>query len=927
MPKLTARSAPGAARRLPVTRADGTTAQLWLVPIDLDATRIGSELRNEATLSIELTKQLYPYRNYPDPANYGWYQGGLPSGVRVFAMTLETAPLHLIAGGNRYGNVYVAPEKPVWQVDLTSQRAQRVTARVRLTVTDPYGKDAGRYEQTATVAPQGHVRVEIPLPTKVNGLHTVLTEVTVEEQGARGQRPVTSRLAREGTFAQLPPDTRKATFDNSPWGIFSWGGGHGTHSVMEDNIYLLRAAGARYGPGRLDADTVKKWGIRAQTQHIGNDQRSALPWAYEDPFDPEKYAENRDLVGKRIAEYLEKNPSVPSWSMFIETAITYGLTYGVPRRYLGEDPALTEDEARRVRAFNIYGKAVCEGIRLHAPDAKIALGWAGSALTIPMLKDRFPRDLFDFIGVDEPIFERTPEMPIREVTANRMWLLAQAMKEYGYEDVPVIHTESYYPSSHPLALGWRRSADHYVRLHVLSLAMIPKTTFVGVFSLQDCGSYWGSQHYGEHGMIGREPEANPKPAFVAYATMTRLLDPGVYQGYVPTGSHSAYCLYFTSQGRNVYPLWTIRGEREARIRLPEGADAIMVDESGNEFPLKTENGWAAVTLSPTPLWVTSTERIQEVALGEPVHEYKEREQPTMVASFGHPVQYRPEDVVAPGKHSIMLDTLERPWNYLPGPYPAFADNHWGTPRHDGPMRSETVPSVERNAQVWQITLNEPAVKRELTAWYGVYEPWKPVVIPGKARALGVWAKGYSNWGRIVYELEDAKGELWRSIGTKEDWNCDDTHTWSYFNYDGWRYLEFPLPNHLPYDNYREYDTVWWGSEGGDAVVDLPVKLRRIIIELRTHNIYADELIEEPNRSVQLHGLTAVYDDAASMTDAPVKLQRAAAELLRWETDGAALPNPIADLREKGEGAPTAFMALVPPDGHDGLVTRLGSCSR
>jgi len=74
--------------------------------------------------------------------------------------------------------------------------------------------------------------------------------------------------------------------------------------------------------------------------------------------------------------------------------------------------------------------------------------------------------------------------------------------------------------------------------------------------------------------------------------------------------------------------------------------------------------------------------------------------------------------------------------------------------------------------------------------------------------------------------------------------------------------------------------------------------------------------------VRLHNLTAVYDDAESMSDAPVALQRATAGLLQWDTEGAPLPNPIADLRENGPGAPTAFEKLAPPDDYDGLVTKL-----
>ncbi len=938
IPAFSARSAPGAAQRLPVTLPNGAAGSLWLVPIDLDAARIGSEMRDVSVLSLELTKEVQPYRGYPDPANYNWFQGGLPSGVRVFAMTLEKAPIHMIASGNRHGNVYVAPEEPLWQIDLRNQRSHTVSGKIRLHVTDPYDDPAGVMEQEFTLAADGAARIEIPIPTRVNGLHTVLTEVEVEPvdpqpSGSirrlfRRETQQRTRLARTGTFVQLPPDRRQATKQNSPWGIFSWSGGHGTHSVAEDDMYLLRAAGARIGPTErhLDVETEALWGLRPQGQHIGNDQRAAQPWAFEDPYDPEKYAENRDQIGKRIAERSARHPNVPCWAMFIETAITAHLTYGVPRRWIGEDPTWTEEEARRVRGHMIYGKAVCEGIRMHAPDAKISLGWSASTFPIPLLESGFPRELFDYIGADDPGFERTPEMPIREVTPNRVWLLRQAMKEHGYDDAPVIHLESYYPSSHPLALGWRRSADHYARLHLLSLANIPQTIFSGTFSLQDCGSYWGSQHYGEHGLIGRQPEANPKPAFVTYATMTRLLDPPEYQGYLPTGSHSAYCLHFTSTDRNVYPMWTIRGRREARIRLPADSMALRVDEQGNEFPLAIDAaGWAKVSLTPTPVWIVSPQPIETVELGKTDHSFVRVEHPMLAASFGETaVRYRPENQVTPSKHHLLLDAMENPWVYVPGPYPGLAEGHWGAPRHDGPMRSEIVASSERNAPVWQITLDDPDVERPLTAWYGVFEPETPIAIPGKARALGVWADGRSNWGRIVYEVEDAEGEIWRSIGTKDDWNCDDIHTWSYFNYDGWRYIEFPLPSHLPYDDYREHDTTWWGSEGGDGVVQLPLKLRRIMIEMRTHNIYADDLVEMSDRSVRLHRLKAIYDDAESMTDTPVERQHATAGALqtKWAETARALPNPITALRETGVGDPTAFETLAPPDDYDGLVTRL-----
>jgi len=98
-----------------------------------------------------------------------------------------------------------------------------------------------------------------------------------------------------------------------------------------------------------------------------------------------------------------------------------------------------------------------------------------------------------------------------------------------------------------------------------------------------------------------------------------------------------------------------------------------------------------------------------------------------------------------------------------------------------------------------IHLEAQAQEHRLMPWYAVLRPARPLAIPGKACALGLSVKAASDWGRVVYSLRDAKGETWLSVGSKDEWNCNDTHGWSVFNFDGWRYLRFELPAHSEYD--------------------------------------------------------------------------------------------------------------------------------
>lgn len=896
VPPLRARSGPKEARRLPVKLADGKDGNLWLVPIDLDAARIASEFRDETFMSVELTKQVFGYRTYPDPCNYSWLPGGLPSGARIFAMTFEEAPIRLTATGNRWGNAYVAPEEPVWRVSLENLRGRKMDARVSVTVTDPYGQEAV-YERGVNADPQTVVQIELPIAPKVYGLHQVRTDVHV------AGLPFDPRVfSQRGALIQLPPDTRQSAAGNSRWGFWNWMGAHGTNPDEAENLYINRAAGARFARTG-DLKTRGDWGIVTGPAHAW--VYGPAPWSLKDPYDPKEYAAYGEELGKSFAAMYAKDPDLPSVSIFSESAISERITYGIPAEYIGEgETVMTTEEQARFRGFMLTLKAGTEGIRKLAPKAKIALGWCEPYFAAPFLKEKFPRELFDCIGVDSPQFERMPEMPIREVAPNRLWLLKQALKKYGYEKVPIIHTESYYPASHELALGPRGSADSYVRTAVLSLAL-GSTTFANCWSLQDCSDYWGSQHYGCAGVLARQPQANPKPAFAAFATMTRLLDAAQYDGYVPTGSPSAYCVRFTAQGRKIYCLWTIRGTRPATLTFAQEGNIAQVDENGNETKLVLSNLTATVTLSPTPIWVTT-----DLPAGAAP--------PGAAAAIRKALLGAPTYTEQPGKFTKRLEPLDKPWKYDPGEYGRYATNHWGAPRFAGPMKSEAVDSVERKSKVWQVVLDTPSKERPLAAWYGVFTPGKPVEIPGKARALGVWANGRSDWGRIVYEIEDAKGEIWQSVGAKDDWNCDDVHSWSYFNFDGWRYLEFPLPNHQPGDNYREMDTVWW-NHNAEGVVDLPVKLARIMIEQRSHNIYVDDLLAVTNRGVQLSDLIAVYASAEAMTDAPVRLQQAAAKLFQApKIDLATLPNPIAELRGKGVGAATTFTKVTPPDhGYDG----------
>jgi len=168
----------------------------------------------------------------------------------------------------------------------------------------------------------------------------------------------------------------------------------------------------------------------------------------------------------------------------------------------------------------------------------------------------------------------------------------------------------------------------------------------------------------------------------------------------------------------------------------------------------------------------------------------------------------------------------------------------------------------------------------------------------------------------VYCLRDAKGERWVSVGKKGEWNVDDVHSWSAFNFDGWRYLPFEMPANSPYDLYREAGTSFWGYYGeGDGVVDLPLTLEKIIVERRTHVIHGTEQLLAPVDDVLLGGLYADYETPADKGDEVVRLSRRRMPL---PTAAPPLDNPIAKLAETGIGvAPDISRVTMPEREYDG----------
>ena len=124
-------------------------------------------------------------------------------------------------------------------------------------------------------------------------------------------------------------------------------------------------------------------------------------------------------------------------------------------------------------------------------------------------------------------------------------------------------------------------------------------------------------------------------------------------------------------------------------------------------------------------------------------------------------------------------------------------------------------------------------------------------------------------------------------------------------------MTFPLPATAPGDNYREADSISWSGDG-DGIVDLPLKLKRIIVEMRPDMVYVSDMLPVADLSLELDDLTAEYESARDQTDEPVKLQAALQDVLA-RAPLRPLPNPFEDLEKRGTGQPPTIEKVYPPD--------------
>ena len=898
--RVPAFSEEGNKQGLPLQLAGGARGNLHVVTIPLEPNGPAA-FSDLPYLEFELTKEARIYRAFPDPTYYSLHGAGLPSGVHVFGITFERPAIEVDFQPDQVAHIWTAPAQPSYTARLknTTMAAQKV--ELELATTSHGGLEKTVVRQTVDLAAGAGQSVKLPLTLKRHGFHAVQLKI----------RTGAEERTQTRSLAFLHRDTRErgnwAEGQGPIFGMWDWNGGHQTIAGV-DRLRVLGALGMESSMGsftHLPAEDQKYLeSIGAKSFFLAYQLAMTKDTLGGKEWDPKKPAEMQAALIKylKTQSYTKRSKiNEPELAVFFAEPLLGPISYMSLPEYYGDPPyKMTADEKAAYKKHLDQFLIAAAAIKKEWPNAKCLMPWGIPNFPIAFLREsKEATALMDGPALDMVLFERMPEMQLHQVTfTSGMWQLRQEWLKTGKPWPKLITIEGPGTSpARPGAVTAQQEADHTVRA-VLFLASYDTTRFLGWPGASHCAGYWGEQHYGS-GMCEPIPLLSPRPVYSSYATMTRQLNRMNFVKVLPTPSHTVFCMQFKhyKTGELLHVLWTLRGTRLVSFDVPKGQSLAVSDSMDNAAELRGNT----FMIGTSPVYVRGLTGDAKFTLGEPDHSDS-----------------------APGPHNLPLADLgDGSWKLSTERDMDYENNHLEfIKRFPGQFSLHDGVGADGKRKALAVRLDKQPKERRTMPFYTTLVPAKGIVIPGKASHVGLWVKASSDWGRVVYCLKDAKGERWLSVGKKDEWNVDDTHNWSAFNYDGWRYLTFELPGNASYDLYREAGTSFWGnypaspaggkgkSEPGDMVVDLPLTLEKIIVERRTHVIHATEQLPAAPDDVLLGTLHAEYETPADRTDEAVRLSR-----LRMPLPTAApdLSNPIRKLTEAGKTDGPEVTKINPPE--------------
>lgn len=757
--------------------------------------RIGEVSLNGEKAPLYRHTVMLPFGECLDFATHGEYvdfeavgaeDGVADSAFSIFALTLERAPFVLDMKQRVAGNVFTRDEEKSTAVTLVSTRAAK--GELAWTVSDERGNALFSGSSPIAAASAGE-RSEAGIDLgKLKDCGLYRLDIALKDE--RGE----TLLTHPARAAVVPELGRLADADilMSPYATWYFDSAHGGPTNHAWCLPVLQKLGIhKVTWAKPTAEESKRFLV------TGNGSAKV---ANPDFFDyaTGKYKPRDGKDGETwVVEDLKRQIAEKPWVDHVTVWHENCPPPGVPEEILGLPvPAATPKDREYAAFFNEAGRIV----RKHFPGLRIKVGnsLGSSGACFRTFRGGAKPEYLDAIGM-EPVNASVPPERMQIDCLQGMQVSKAAAEHYAKRPVKADGCHEFV--SRPVQrIGEDAQARFYMRDILVSLAngftlISPGGPFDGTTSYHD--TVWGGTGY-----CSRRPYLYPRKACVAYAVLTKAIDAPTAMREVDTGSKSVYALEFRrGDGKFATAIWTTRGKTALKV---EGAGGRSVSMMGRERSFGGLFGKNLVLASEEPSYLMTDDPIGKLSVVE--RRYAE----TAIGKGA---------TVASALDDLSSVTVEPDVQYkntrlqcLPVLTPSSAIGV-----------SQAVDSERGACLRLAIDPKSPCASKFLSE-YTTLRFKKPAVLPKDATEVGLWVKGDSGCGQVRYELEDAKGNVYKNLqtggGSVDFYDADMRQS---FDFDGWNYLHV---------NFAKRHNMWTktGYKSPDWMVP-PVRVTAITVSL------------------------------------------------------------------------------------------------
>ena len=771
---------------------------LYLVEIPLDVGSIQDLMFPDESrvpyLDIDLigkprlSTQQWKLSDKPDPLTR--------SAVHVFGLTLARSPVEMVVRPRQVGNAYYPDEKPGMSVSLRTLEAKACV--LRWEVSDVSGTPLETQSCDLSFTQAGDQQT-IGVIFSQERIGWYRADFTLTDKAGQ------VLIRHTASFVRQPADTRRAGY-GSPYYSWWFGGAHGT--IRDLNVIgplLARAGLCRTNVKNEEAGA--KWKLTGAYLH-----------GVERLYKADDPKGSREKMVEAIRANREKFPH-------LKHALIYHESCGgpFPLELLDKVPELSEGQLSYGKRKAETAKFVAQVYREKFPDVKLVVGNTGNSVggLAHLFRNKYPADLIDFMG-EESACQTIPPEKNEAIggTAYSFWMLRQLALKFGYQDLkPAACHERNYRSYR--SLGPVKAAAWTVRdaliVHAWGSPVVP------IMGPEDVAYSYGNSVWGDFGMFSRHPQTYPRPGFAAMSTLTQVLDGATFRRQMATGSLTAYALEFRRGEEHVYPLWAARGDIEMTLAFTDDTAATATNLWGRETQQRTVAKTLRVKTGTKPVYVTAAAKAETIAAGK-------RTFPDDAVPAGATVTVA-NSMSNAGDWEVAGDVdprIDNPGKH--GDYPPF--------RQPGEYRLRPVVDAERG-QCLELELIQEGKIPTIMHEYAFLKLKTPAPVPGTPKTIGVWVRGNSGWGQLMWEYQDAEGEKWLSCGTG-GYGCN-VYDWpgqASINFDGWNFVQFPMVQASPIrvESPGGVFNEWQRDGTGNGRIDYPIKLTGLMVSMQRQTI-------------------------------------------------------------------------------------------